>query len=76
MVLLPTKVAAIKRCGFFIKNEIIFAGKKPRLLSSSTRNLLDVRNAISIPEKNAEHKMANNIMLKELKVSWFCLYFR
>jgi len=51
-----------------MKNEIIFAGKKPWLLSSSTRNLLEVKNAISIPEKNAEDKMAINIMESELKI--------
>ena len=67
-MLLPSKVAAIKRCGLRIKNEIILAGKKPWLLSNSTLNLFEVRKAISIPEKNAEHKMAINITVIELNV--------
>jgi hypothetical protein len=63
VILFPTSVAAIKRCGFLIKNEITFAGKNPSLLSNSTRNLLEVRNAISIPEKNAEDNIENNMIL-------------
>jgi hypothetical protein len=34
-----------------------------------------VRKAISIPEKNAEDKMAINMMLNELKVMVYWLYF-
>jgi hypothetical protein len=46
-----------------MKKESTLAGKKPSLLSNSTRNLLEVRNAISIPEKNAEDKTDNKMML-------------
>lgn len=62
-------------CGLCIKNEITFAGKKPSLLSSSTRSLLEVRNAISIPEKKAEDKMENNMMLMGLKAVLNWNYF-
>jgi hypothetical protein len=47
---------------------MIFAGKKPWLLSNSTRSLLEVKKAISIPEKKAEDKMASNITVSELNV--------
>jgi hypothetical protein len=62
-MLFPTRQAAINLCGFFMKKESTLAGKKPSLLSNSTRNLLEVRNAISIPEKNAEDKTDNKMML-------------
>lgn len=66
--------------------EIRLAGKIPLLLSSSIRSLLDVTNAISIPEKKADSKSViptiNQLFIKRnqywqedkvIKLGWILL---
>jgi hypothetical protein len=63
-MLLPTSIVTINWEGFFEKTEIIWDGKTPCFLSISSLNLFADRNAISIPEKNADKINEKNIIVR------------